>query len=318
MVPSSPHIRQIFVTGRTSKSMKLPVSLYHGSLGKIANTRALLDSRATRNFINYDFMARNNWPKERLSSPVLAHNANRSSNQKGMICYQTKLTLQIGEKKETHWFYLLHLGNENLILGLPWLRSANPVINWSTRRVHLPSRRNTPRHDSPDATYQRYLVRYLKLDPNSKLGQLHLRLLRHFPVTLGIQKMTISTDIAQQTKKAERELPDVYKEFVDVFSQKDMDGLPLSRSFNHAIQLEDSFTPRHAKNYLLNPAETEVCKAFIEEHLKNGRIVPSQSPQASPFFFVPKKDGTLRPCQDYRYLNSHTTKNAYPLPSFPN
>ena len=60
--------------------------------------------------------------------------------------------------------------------------------------------------------------------------------------------------------------------------------------------------------------ETEVCKAFIEEHLKNGRITPSQSPQASPFFFVPKKDGTLRPCQDYRYLNSHTTKNAYPLP----
>ena len=126
--------------------------------------------------------------------------------------------------------------------------------------------------------------------------------------------MTISTDIAQQAKKAERELPDVYKEFADVFSQKDTDGLPPSRPFDHAIQLEDSFTPHRAKNYLLNPAETEVCKAFIDEHLKNGRITPSQSPQASPFFFVPKKDGTLRPCQDYRYLNSHTTKNAYPLP----
>ena len=126
--------------------------------------------------------------------------------------------------------------------------------------------------------------------------------------------MTISTDIAQQAKKAERELPDTYKEFADVFSQKDTDGLPPSRSFDHTIQLEDSFTPRRAKNYPLNPAETKVCKAFIEEHLKNGRITPSQSPQASPFFFVPKKDGTLRPCQDYRYLNSHTTKNAYPLP----
>ena len=126
--------------------------------------------------------------------------------------------------------------------------------------------------------------------------------------------MTISTDIAQQAKKAERELPETYKEFADIFSQKDTDGLPPSRPFDHAIQLEDSFTPRRAKNYPLNPAETEVCKAFIEEHLKNGRITPSQSPQASPFFFVPKKDGTLCPCQDYRYLNSHTTKNAYPLP----
>ena len=35
---------------------------------------------------------------------------------------------------------------------------------------------------------------------------------------------------------------------------------------------------------------------------------------ASPFFFVDKKDGKLRPCQDYRYLNEHTVKNAYPLP----
>ena len=35
---------------------------------------------------------------------------------------------------------------------------------------------------------------------------------------------------------------------------------------------------------------------------------------ASPFFFVDKKDRKLRPCQDYRYLNKHTIKNAYPLP----
>ena len=56
-----------------------------------------------------------------------------------------------------------------------------------------------------------------------------------------------------------------------------------------------------------------ICKAFIDEHLKNGCIVLSQSLQAFLFFFVPKKDNTLHPCQDYRYLNSHTVKNAYPL-----
>ena len=61
----------------------------------------------------------------------------------------------------------------------------------------------------------------------------------------------------------------------------------------------------------------ETCKAFVEEHLKTGHIIPSKSPQASPFFFIPKKDGTLRPCQDYHYLNSHTIRNAYPLPLIP-
>ncbi len=33
-----------------------------------------------------------------------------------------------------------------------------------------------------------------------------------------------------------------------------------------------------------------------------------------PFFFVKKKDGSLRPVQDYRKLNEMTIKNRYPLP----
>ena len=35
---------------------------------------------------------------------------------------------------------------------------------------------------------------------------------------------------------------------------------------------------------------------------------------AAPFFFVKKKDGSLRSVQDYRFLNSVTVKNKYPLP----
>ena len=38
---------------------------------------------------------------------------------------------------------------------------------------------------------------------------------------------------------------------------------------------------------------------------------------ASPFFFIKKKDGGLRPVQDYRKLNRMTIKNRYPLPLIP-
>ena len=72
--------------------------------------------------------------------------------------------------------------------------------------------------------------------------------------------------------------------------------------------------PKVAKSYPMNPKEMEACKEFIDKHLTSGKIWKSQSPQASPFFFVQKKDGGLHPCQDYWYLNEHMVKNAYPLP----
>jgi Reverse transcriptase (RNA-dependent DNA polymerase) len=48
--------------------------------------------------------------------------------------------------------------------------------------------------------------------------------------------------------------------------------------------------------------------------MKKGYIRPSKSPYAAPFFFIKKKDGKLRPVQDYRRVNQWTIRNRYPLP----
>ena len=72
--------------------------------------------------------------------------------------------------------------------------------------------------------------------------------------------------------------------------------------------------PKIGKIYPLSPDEKKATKDFLKENLAAGKICPSNSSQASPFFFVKRKDGKLHPCQDYRYLNEHTTCDIYPLP----
>ena len=63
------------------------------------------------------------------------------------------------------------------------------------------------------------------------------------------------------------------------------------------------------KVYPLSPREQEEMQKFIDENLTTGRIRPSKSPIASPFFFVPKKTGDLQPTQDCQKVDDVTIKN---------
>ena len=133
-------------------------------------------------------------------------------------------------------------------------------------------------------------------------------------------KGNMATELAikENEKKAEltnEELvPEDLHEFLDVFDENKANRFPESNMWDHKIDMKEGFKPKSFKNYNLTPEEQKELDKFLDENLDNGYIRPSQSPMASPFFFVKKKDGKLRPCQDYWYLNDWTIKNTYPLP----
>ena len=105
------------------------------------------------------------------------------------------------------------------------------------------------------------------------------------------------------------------KDYNDVFEKKEFDELPPSRPWDHAIELLPGTKKElNCKVYPLSLDEQKQLQIFLEENLCTGRIRTSKSPMASPFFFIKKKDGSLRPVQDYRLLNNMTIKNRYPLP----
>jgi hypothetical protein len=133
-------------------------------------------------------------------------------------------------------------------------------------------------------------------------------------------RMNVATELAAEENKKkegipiEKLVPEEHHKYLDIFNGEKANWFPEKRSWDHKIKIKKGFEPRSFKSYNLMPEEQVEQDKFIKENLEKGYIRPSQSPMASPFFFVKKKDGKLRPCQDYRYLNDFAVKNAYPLP----
>jgi hypothetical protein len=67
---------------------------------------------------------------------------------------------------------------------------------------------------------------------------------------------------------------------------------------------------------IYNFSETELAslREYLNKGLDRGWIQHSISPAGALILFVPKKDGKLRLCVDYRALNAVTRKNRHTLP----
>ena len=73
-------------------------------------------------------------------------------------------------------------------------------------------------------------------------------------------------------------------------------------------------SPVHLPPYQLPKSRHETVRGEIKQLLQAGIIKPSTSPWASPIVLVPKRDGTLRLCVDYRCLNKVTRPDPFPMP----
>jgi hypothetical protein len=103
-----------------------------------------------------------------------------------------------------------------------------------------------------------------------------------------------------------------------VFSKEASHKFPPSRPWDHAIELKPGMPATlPGKLIPLSQAELVELRSFVKEHTARGMIRPSKSPYKSRFFYIKKKDGKLRPVQDYRPINEWTICNTYPLPLIP-
>ena len=244
------------------------------------NHSALIDSGATGNFMDLSFARHHGLQLiKRPPTPLALFNAAGASLS---IQYETAACLYFEPPFTPIWirFYLTDIANYPVVLGMPWLRTQDPLISWSRMTIK-------PSGDWPQPRL-----------PATKID-------RH-PI---LATVTESDD--------SKLVPTQYHDFLDVFSKVKADQLPEHRPFDHSIPLEPGTNPPYGPIYNLSEKELTVLREYLDDNLKKGFITESQSPAGSPILFVKKKDGSLRLCVDYRGLNKITIKNRYPLPLIP-
>jgi len=123
----------------------------------------------------------------------------------------------------------------------------------------------------------------------------------------------VSTTLAKGEEHKTTEIPPEFHKYAKVFSDEEAQRLPKHQPWDHKIDLQPGLQMRKTSVYRLTPPEMTTLKEYITDSLKRGMLQRSEAPDACSFFFIDKKDGKLRPVQDYRPLNAITRKNMAPI-----
>jgi Reverse transcriptase (RNA-dependent DNA polymerase) len=83
---------------------------------------------------------------------------------------------------------------------------------------------------------------------------------------------------------------------------------------SHRIELVPGTTPVHSQPYRAGALPRETESSEVQRMLKAKVIEPTTSEWDIPVVLVPKADGSMRFCFDYRRLNALTVRDSYPLP----
>jgi len=268
----------------------MTLRVFTHSRSKRAEAIALLDSGATENFMSLPYAKYLHLPIKTLAEPRRLFNVDRTQNRAGDLKYYVDMKTRTGTRQTNLRYFLTDLGDHKIILGYPWFATAQLKIDWAQGWIDHSQLPIVLR--AADAAMAQFAARTTRL-PRMKIRR-------------------------GKIEPIDKRIPPQYRWYAKVFSDEESKRFPLERPWDHAIDLKDGAPSMLiSRNIRLSQVEQEELKAFLKEHLSRGTIRLSKSPYATAFFFIKKKNGKLRPVQDYCPVNTWTIRNKYPLPLIP-
>lgn len=128
--------------------------------------------------------------------------------------------------------------------------------------------------------------------------------------SVGLDSLDIhSCDVSECYKQR---IADLVVQYEDIFSRHHLD-CGEAKGFVHRIHLSDD-RPFRLPFRRVPPGQYQKLRQVLSEMEEKEIIRKSTSEYASPLVLVWKKNGDLRVCTDFRWLNKRTLKDAHPLP----
>jgi len=118
-------------------SIILPIEVSTTDTSEVHSVKALLDSRATGNFIDRDFVRTKGINTRSISRPILVYNVDGSPNEAGQISEVVDMVLRYKTHSERTLLSVSSLRRQSMILGYTWLKDHNPEVNWQTGEVQM-------------------------------------------------------------------------------------------------------------------------------------------------------------------------------------
>ncbi|KAG7669555.1 hypothetical protein KSW81_007707 [Nannochloris sp. 'desiccata'] len=301
--------------------------------------KVMIDGGAGATFITGKCAKRLNLHPRTRAGSITVRLANGSTYQ----CRETvTVPLRISTYRQSVRMFVLDVDSAvGIILGKNWLEFHNPHIDWRLNTVEFVYQDqqillSTSGADAAPAAptsgssliSATQLARILR-NKNTPVFLINLNLVEPSPPPSAVNSRPAAAtndddeeefdedgDLIPRLTTDEDPWANIHetyeKEYFDVFDLRTF--FPPERNVQHEIPLEPGHMPPCQRPYRISPREMEELQKQIREMIDAGIIQPSSSPYAAPVIFVPKQDGTLRMCVDYRALNKITIKDKFPLP----